>query len=116
MTARPPMATRKAPRTARQQTRAADRSGRPRLHVVAQAEPPVANTAPLPLLTVHDGNLPATARALRDVLVDAGTFYERGGPVRVVTAEPGQPLVQRLNANNVTMVAHELRENSQFIR
>ncbi len=36
-----------------------------------------------PELVIHDGNLPATAEALRDLFAASGKLFYRGLPVRV---------------------------------
>jgi hypothetical protein len=63
----------------------------------------------LPDLVVHGGNLPATVRALRIILADAGDLFDRGGvAVRLVTpSDGGQPVAHRLTSNAVVMEAHK---------
>ena len=62
-----------------------------------------------PELIVDDGNLPATAEALRDLIAASQKYYDRDGPVRVVNSTTdGSPTVMRLTKHNVVMEAHKL--------
>ncbi len=62
-----------------------------------------------PELVVDDGNLPATAEALRDLIAASGKYYDRDGPVRVVSSTTdGSPTVMRLTKHNVVMETHKL--------
>jgi hypothetical protein len=63
-----------------------------------------------PELMVHSGDLPATARALRDLFSAAGNLFDRGMmPVRVVRqADGGPPAAIRLTINSVVTAAHRL--------
>lgn len=78
----------------------------------------VGRPAGLPPLIVHDGDLPATARELRDLLAAGGALYDRGLPVRLVTPADGGPTTARpLSVHNVVIEAHRvcrpLRRNSK---
>jgi hypothetical protein len=42
-----------------------------------------------PQLMVHTGDLPATARALRDLLTDRGYLFERDVPVKLIQPRDG---------------------------
>ena len=62
-----------------------------------------------PDLVVHPGDLPATMRALRDLIAEApGTLFDRGGrPVRVI-APPDQPLrLAPITSNSFVEIAHD---------
>jgi hypothetical protein len=62
-----------------------------------------------PELIIQGGDLPATVRALRDLLAKSGRLFDRGMPVRVVTtAEGGPPSAVPLTKNNVVIEAHHL--------
>jgi hypothetical protein len=63
----------------------------------------------LPELIVHNGNLPSTAAAVRDLLAASGRFFDRGIPVRFVHAADGSvPSAVPLARNNVIIEAHRL--------
>lgn len=62
---------------------------------------------PLPQLVIDDGNLPATAQALRERLAATAVFYDRGGPVRIIP-NGGPPLVLRMTKDDVVIEAHKL--------
>jgi hypothetical protein len=48
---------------------------------------------PKPELRIHNGNLPSTAEALRDLLGTCNRLFERGVPVRLVPSlENGPPV------------------------
>jgi hypothetical protein len=62
-----------------------------------------------PDLIVDSGNLPATARELRDLLASKGSFFDRGGPVKVVRpADGGPPRAVPLTACAVVIEAHAM--------
>jgi hypothetical protein len=62
-----------------------------------------------PVLFVHSGDLPATARALRDVLTGCEYLFERDVPVKLVQPADGSPMTARpLTANNVVIETHRL--------
>jgi hypothetical protein len=61
-----------------------------------------------PDLIVDSGDLPATARAMRDLLAGSGRLFDRGVPVRVVRQADGRPpIAERLTANRVVVEAHQ---------
>lgn len=62
----------------------------------------------LPELFVDDGNLPATADALRDLMAASGRFYDRDGPAQVIHGADGTPKVMKLTKHNVVYAAHQL--------
>jgi len=62
----------------------------------------------LPDLVVHEGNLPATVDALRDLIAASGSFYDRDGPAQVVTDANGAPMIVKLTKNNIVYIAHRL--------
>src|SRR5437667_4075007 len=58
---------------------------------------------------VHIGDLPATARALRDLLANCGYLFDRDVPVKLVQPSDGGPMrAIPLTANNVVIEAHRL--------
>jgi len=60
-----------------------------------------------PDLIVHSGDLPATVRALADLLAASPHFFDRGGPVKIVfSAEGGAPIAVQLTVNLVVIEAH----------
>ena len=62
-----------------------------------------------PQLMVHAGDLPATARALRDVLASSGYLFDRDLPVKLVQPSDGGPMrAVPLTANTVLIEAHDL--------
>jgi hypothetical protein len=62
-----------------------------------------------PELIVDFGDLPATARAVRDFLAVSGILFDRGVPVKVVKpTDGGPPIAERLTANRVVIEAHQL--------
>jgi hypothetical protein len=66
-------------------------------------------TSPKPQLIVHEGDLPATVYALRDVLAASGSFFDRGGPVQVVKpADATMPKAVPLTKHGIVMAAHGL--------
>jgi putative DNA primase/helicase len=71
--------------------------------------------APQPDLIVHTSNLPATAKALRDLLAASGRLFDRGMPVRIVKpADAASPSATRLTKNNVVIEAHSLCQPVKF--
>ena len=72
-------------------------------------KPPSSGTADRPDLMVDPGDLPATARELRDLLAASGQFFERGEPVKIVPdSHGGPPSAVALTANGVVMEAHKI--------
>ena len=62
-----------------------------------------------PRLIVQSGDLPATARELRDLFAKCGYLFDRDGPVKVVQPADGGPMVATgLTPNNVVVEAHRL--------
>jgi hypothetical protein len=62
-----------------------------------------------PDLIVDNGDLPATAHALCDLLAQSGCLFERGVPVKVVASpDGGPPTAIRLTADRVVLEAHRL--------
>ena len=62
-----------------------------------------------PELIVHRGDLPATARTLRDVLAGCGYLFERDVPVKLVQPADGGPMTAMpLTTNNVVIETHRL--------
>jgi putative DNA primase/helicase len=62
-----------------------------------------------PDLIVDSGNLPATARELRDKFAASGRFFDRGVPVKIVpAADSGPPSAVALTPNGVVMEAHNI--------
>jgi len=63
-----------------------------------------------PELIVHAGDLPATARALRDLFAASGRLFDRGMVVvkAVHPADGGPPAATRLTVNSVVTEAHRL--------
>jgi hypothetical protein len=60
-----------------------------------------------PELVIDPGDLPATARSLRDLLAASGRLFDRGVPVRIIRSpDGGPPLARPLTANNVVVEAH----------
>ena len=62
----------------------------------------------LPDLVIYDGNLPATADALRDLIAASGAFYDRDGPAQVVIDQNGAPMIVKLTKSNIVYIAHRL--------
>jgi hypothetical protein len=68
-----------------------------------------AATTQKPELQIHGGDLPATVRALTDVLAKSSKLFDRGGPVCIAnSADQGLPLAAPLTKHGVVMAAHEL--------
>jgi hypothetical protein len=62
-----------------------------------------------PDLVVDSGDLPATARELRDLLASGGNFFDRGVPVKVVvSAEDGAPKAMQLTVHRLVVEAHSM--------
>src|SRR5690349_3163163 len=62
-----------------------------------------------PELMVHAGDLPATARALRDLLAECEYLFDRDVPVKLVQPSDGGPMrAIPLTANTVVIGAHDL--------
>jgi hypothetical protein len=62
-----------------------------------------------PELIVHSGDLPATARALRDLLATSGNIFDRDMPVKVVQPGSGGAIAAvRLTVTGVVVEAHRL--------
>jgi hypothetical protein len=61
-----------------------------------------------PALIVDDGDLPAVAAKLRDILARSGALFDRGMPVRVVRpVDGGLPVALPLTHHGVVRVAHQ---------
>jgi len=68
-----------------------------------------ADPAEKPDLIVDIGDLPATAREVRDLLAQSRFLFDRGVPVKVVpSADGGPPIAIRLTASRVVVEAHRL--------
>jgi hypothetical protein len=66
-------------------------------------------TTSRPDLVVITGDLPATARELREMLATSGRLFDRDVPVKVVhPGDGGPPIAVRLTANGVVIEAHSL--------
>lgn len=62
-----------------------------------------------PQLIVRGGDLPATARELRDLLAASGELYDRDMPVKLIQPATGGPMIARpLTVNNVVVEAHRI--------
>jgi hypothetical protein len=62
-----------------------------------------------PDLIVDPGDLPATARELRDLFAASGRYFDRGVPVKIVpAADGGAPTAIQLTPNGIVMEAHQL--------
>jgi hypothetical protein len=67
------------------------------------------SSSPRPDLIIDPGNLPATARELRDLFAASERFFDRGVPVKIVpAANGGAPTATELKPNGIVMEAHEL--------
>jgi hypothetical protein len=63
-----------------------------------------------PDLIIDGGDLPATARELRDALASSGELFDRGVPVSlVIPADGGPPTVSPLSPHQVVWKAHQIR-------
>ncbi len=60
------------------------------------------------ILVIDDGNLPAAVDTLRDLIATSGQFYDRDGPVEIVTDPNGAPVIKKLTKSNVVYIAHQL--------
>lgn len=61
------------------------------------------------VLVIDETNLPATARALRDLLATSPRLFVRGGPVKLVfNCDNGLPSVVPLTRTRIIIEAHEL--------
>jgi putative DNA primase/helicase len=64
-----------------------------------------------PDLIVDNGDLPATAREVRDLLARSGYIFDRGMPAKLVKSAEGGPLkAMPLSAHQIIMELHELRQ------
>ena len=71
--------------------------------------PKIVDLAPKPELIIHDGNLPATAEALRDLFAASGKLFDRDMPVHLTRPADGSPpSARRLTRHNVVIEAHRL--------
>ena len=62
-----------------------------------------------PHLIVDSGDLPATARMLRDLLAHSGCLFDRGVPVKVVPSPDGSaPTAIRLTSNRIVVETHRI--------
>lgn len=62
-----------------------------------------------PDLIVDSGDLPATARELRDVFAASGRFFDRGVPVKIAPdSHGGPPSAVELTPTGIVIAAHEL--------
>ena len=68
-----------------------------------------------PDLIVHRSDLPATARALRDLLATSGYLFDRDMPVKVVqSAATGSAIAVPLTVSSVVVEAHCLSQPVTF--
>src|SRR4051812_25930705 len=75
----------------------------------ANPMPPIPPMPFRPHLVVCSGDLPATARELRDLFTGAGYLFDREGPVKVVQpADAGPMIATGLTVNGVVIEAHRL--------
>jgi hypothetical protein len=66
-------------------------------------------TCAKPDLIVDSGDLPATARKLRDLLAHSGRFFDRGVPVKVVDPGSGAPpMALPLTPNQIVVEVHDV--------
>jgi hypothetical protein len=62
-----------------------------------------------PRLIVDPGDLPATARELRDLFAASGRYFDRGVPAKIVpAADGGAPTATQLAPNGIVREAHQL--------
>ena len=75
---------------------------------VSESPPkPSSAIAQVPDLIVDPGNLPATAREVRDLFANVGLFFDRGAPVKVVpTGDIGPPIATALTTHRVVIEVH----------
>jgi putative DNA primase/helicase len=72
-------------------------------------KPSCSAALPRPDLIVDSGDLPATARELRDLFARSGRLFDRGLPVIVIQpADGGVPIAERLTANRVVVESHQI--------
>jgi putative DNA primase/helicase len=70
---------------------------------------PHSTSAQRPDLIVDPGDLPATARELRDLFAASGRFFDRGVPVKIVpAANGGAPTAAQLRPDGIVLEAHQL--------
>jgi hypothetical protein len=71
--------------------------------------PPMPDGTERPDLEVQSGDLPATARELRNFFAASGYLFDRDMPIKVVQPADRGPMIARvLTANNVVVEAHRL--------
>jgi hypothetical protein len=88
--------------------RVARRRKTPKERQQASAKPNGGDTS-RPRLILFPGDLPQTARALRDLLAASGIIFDRGMPVRITKPADGTlPSATRLTKHNVVIEAHRL--------
>jgi hypothetical protein len=88
--------------------RVARRRKTPKERQRASAKPNGGDTSK-PRLILFPGDLPQTARALRDLLAASGLIFDRGMPVRITKPADGTlPSATRLTKHNVVIEAHRL--------
>src|SRR5450432_1450539 len=69
----------------------------------------VPDLAEKPDLIIDNGDLPATAREVRDLLAQSGCIFDRGVPVKLVPSpEAGVPKALPLTVHRVVFEAHRL--------
>jgi hypothetical protein len=80
------------------------------LQEVSEGPPkPSSRTGEKPDLIVDTGDLPATAREVRDLLAQSGCLFDRGVPVKTVPSpDGGPPTAIRLTSHRVVIEAHRL--------
>jgi hypothetical protein len=61
-----------------------------------------------PLLIVDSSNLAATAQSLAERFAIAGGLFEQGSHVVKIIHSPGGDSVERLNANGIVVIAHDV--------
>ena len=70
---------------------------------------PMPHSTQKPYLIVQTGDLPATARQLRDLFASRGYLFDRDRPVKVVQPADGGPMIaSELTPNGVVIEAHRL--------
>jgi hypothetical protein len=61
------------------------------------------------ILVIDPGELPRVAEALRDIIADSKTYFDRGVPVRIVRHADGKlPTASPLTIHGVVIAAHKL--------
>lgn len=69
----------------------------------------VAQSIERPQVLIDDSNPSATVEGLRNLFADCGKFYDRGGPVRLVSSGNGTPVcITPLTKHSVIMETHRL--------